>query len=216
MLCHVKFCIFVFVLGKGVLSRESFNIHIDGFLYRSRGYCLGSHFNIHIDGFVQERCNSSALAMELHLSCINPSICHLTSIVIPIIKIKWSHYHLIFLIGTPIPRKMVFILRQNPGSRSFLSNHGNSFEDQILVDGIYRYVIFRWVAVIGHQDSSPSNGHQGNMPHRSMTSYFRWISSLPYYWLYFPVTKSWKPESNHHHFKNTFFKSIYLNQSFVF
>ena len=29
----------------------------------------------HIDGLVQERCNSSALAMELHLSCINPSIC---------------------------------------------------------------------------------------------------------------------------------------------
>ena len=25
------------------------------------------------DGFVQERYNSSALAMELHLSCINPS-----------------------------------------------------------------------------------------------------------------------------------------------
>ena len=31
-------------------------------------------YTIHIDGLVQERCNSSALAMELHLSCINPSI----------------------------------------------------------------------------------------------------------------------------------------------
>ena len=31
---------------------------------------------IHIDGFVQERCNSSALAMELRLSYINPSIWH--------------------------------------------------------------------------------------------------------------------------------------------
>ena len=30
----------------------------------------------HIDGLVQERHNSSALAMELRLSCINPSICH--------------------------------------------------------------------------------------------------------------------------------------------
>ena len=29
----------------------------------------------HIDGLVLERCNSSALAIELHLSCINPSIC---------------------------------------------------------------------------------------------------------------------------------------------
>ena len=28
----------------------------------------------HIDGLVQERCNSSALAMELHLLCTNPSI----------------------------------------------------------------------------------------------------------------------------------------------
>ena len=30
--------------------------------------------NDHIDGLVQERCNSSALAMELWLSCTNPSI----------------------------------------------------------------------------------------------------------------------------------------------
>ena len=28
----------------------------------------------YFDGLVQERCNSSALAMELHLSCRNPSI----------------------------------------------------------------------------------------------------------------------------------------------
>ena len=27
------------------------------------------------NGLVQERCNSSALAMELQLSCTNPSIC---------------------------------------------------------------------------------------------------------------------------------------------
>ena len=31
-------------------------------------------FIFHINGLVQERHNSSALAMELHLSCINPSI----------------------------------------------------------------------------------------------------------------------------------------------
>ena len=30
--------------------------------------------NFHIVGLVQERCNSSALAMELHLSCINPPV----------------------------------------------------------------------------------------------------------------------------------------------
>ena len=31
------------------------------------------YFNLRFDGLVQERCNSSALAMELRLSCINPS-----------------------------------------------------------------------------------------------------------------------------------------------
>ena len=30
---------------------------------------------IHLDGLVQERRNSSALAVELCLSCTNPSIC---------------------------------------------------------------------------------------------------------------------------------------------
>ena len=30
--------------------------------------------SIYMDGLVQERCNSSALAMELHLSYTNPSI----------------------------------------------------------------------------------------------------------------------------------------------
>ena len=46
-------------------------------------YILESHLMINtidfdqpdIDGLVQERCNSCALAMELGLSCINPSIC---------------------------------------------------------------------------------------------------------------------------------------------
>ena len=33
-----------------------------------------SQYFCHIDGFVQERRNSRALALELHLSCINPSI----------------------------------------------------------------------------------------------------------------------------------------------
>ena len=31
-------------------------------------------YKCHIDGLVQERCNSSALAMQLHLSYTNPSI----------------------------------------------------------------------------------------------------------------------------------------------
>ena len=32
---------------------------------------------LHVDGLVQERHNSSALAMELHLSCTNPLMCSL-------------------------------------------------------------------------------------------------------------------------------------------
>ena len=33
------------------------------------------HSLVYIDGLVQEGCNSSVLAMELHLSCTTPSIC---------------------------------------------------------------------------------------------------------------------------------------------
>ena len=42
-----------------------------------------SSYKDKIDGLVQERRNSSALAMELHLSCTNPS--------------RWSYDHLIFI-----------------------------------------------------------------------------------------------------------------------
>ena len=35
----------------------------------------------HFDGLVQERCNCSALAMELRLSCSNPSICPCRQVV---------------------------------------------------------------------------------------------------------------------------------------
>ena len=44
-----------------------------------------------------------------------------------------------------------------------------SFEDQASVDEIYGCPIFKWGAVtwlwIGHCDSSPSNGRQGDMPY---------------------------------------------------
>ena len=46
-------------------------------LWLSTWQChAGHHCNHRVDGSVQERCNSSALAMELHLSCPNPSICY--------------------------------------------------------------------------------------------------------------------------------------------
>ena len=35
---------------------------------------LPASVTYHMDELVQERCNSSALAMEIHLSCTNPSI----------------------------------------------------------------------------------------------------------------------------------------------
>ena len=41
-------------------------------------FCCGSIWD-HFDGLVQERRNSSALAMELRLSCTNPSILCLTN-----------------------------------------------------------------------------------------------------------------------------------------
>ena len=43
---------------------------------------------IHIDGLVQERCNFSALAMELRLSCTNPSIWSHTDIIS--LKTHWN------------------------------------------------------------------------------------------------------------------------------
>ena len=42
----------------------------------------------HDDGLVQERRNSSALAMELRLSCINPSIMHLSKLI----EAEWRIY----------------------------------------------------------------------------------------------------------------------------
>ena len=46
------------------------------------GQGISSHdidqiFTVHIDGLVQERRNSIANALELRLSCTNPSICYL-------------------------------------------------------------------------------------------------------------------------------------------
>ena len=36
--------------------------------------------DIHIDGLVQEKCNSSVLAMKLHLSCTKPLICYIVDL----------------------------------------------------------------------------------------------------------------------------------------
>ena len=48
----------------------------------SSEWCL--HFSVQIDGLVQEKCNSSALAMVLGLSCTNPLKCSYNSHNLPI------------------------------------------------------------------------------------------------------------------------------------
>ena len=47
-------------------------------IYSQREFVLHVIVHTYIDGFVQERCNYSALAMELHLSCTNPSLHDMT------------------------------------------------------------------------------------------------------------------------------------------
>ena len=49
-------------------------------------HALSSYLVCQINGLVQERRNSSALALELHLSCINPSKCYI-----------WYHPWCVFL-----------------------------------------------------------------------------------------------------------------------
>ena len=61
--------------------------------------------NAHFDGLVQKRRNSSALAMELHLSCTNPSI----------------YWHLKTILGTKFK---IFLLRKVI-LKCYLQNVGN-------------------------------------------------------------------------------------------
>ena len=64
--------------------------------------CLhsNSHYKNKIDGLVQERCNSIANALELRLSCTNPS--------------RWSHDCFTPIMGISVLGKTVFILKQVP------------------------------------------------------------------------------------------------------
>ena len=48
--------------------------------------------SVHIDGLVQKRRNSSALAMELHLSCTNLSICYSLTFIMRMYKIFIYHF----------------------------------------------------------------------------------------------------------------------------
>ena len=63
-------------------------------------HCLPHHVfprKEYFGGSVQERCNSSVLAMELHLSCINSSILSLQRIFISFLQ-NISHFHEAFFL----------------------------------------------------------------------------------------------------------------------
>ena len=60
------------LLGKCALQVSTMSSsYITPIYYKVQANLL---YNDHFDGLVQERCNASALAMELRLSCSNPSI----------------------------------------------------------------------------------------------------------------------------------------------
>ena len=50
---------------------------LETYLRKAHSAPMVIHLQLQIEGLVQERCNSSALAMELCLSCTNPSRCPL-------------------------------------------------------------------------------------------------------------------------------------------
>ena len=62
-------------IGISFFPRNTQNKHLFCWCLRKRCWvCL--YTGVNIDGLVHERCNSSVFAMELHLSCTNPCICH--------------------------------------------------------------------------------------------------------------------------------------------
>ena len=60
-------------LLQGIIS-TTFAISVSRMRKKNKIFLMLLKTIQHIDGLMQERCNSSALAMELHLSCNNPSI----------------------------------------------------------------------------------------------------------------------------------------------
>ena len=104
----------------------------------------------HINGLMQERRNSSALAMELHLSCINSSAWH-SSAFSWIEMFSKGACHAAAIAGPTIlvPCDVVMSLQ-------WVWRSGNSVE------------IFKWVAMTWHlervPDSSPRNRRPGDMP----------------------------------------------------
>ena len=109
-LCIKTRCLFnsVMLLTQGICSEaDIIGSDFDGSMkmsYQFKNY----HYKDQINGLVQERCNSSALAMELSLSCTDPS--------------SWLWVHLIFLISIPKPGKTLFISKLGP-EKYFLDHY---------------------------------------------------------------------------------------------
>ena len=116
------------------------NLPVTGGLPSKRDSNVERHH--HINGFVQERCNSSALAMELRLSCTNPSI-YLWGIYSTLI-----HYHFpkssLFLViceGNPTVSGG-FPPQRASDSEMFLSRHHPIFCGE--------YTIYQFITIPCH------------------------------------------------------------------
>ena len=73
--CRKSHCGDKIVLRSSYLHNGiSFTSKMTSFILNRCPSYFSWHWDDHIDGLVQERRNSSALAMELRLSCTNPSI----------------------------------------------------------------------------------------------------------------------------------------------
>ena len=64
----------------------------------------------YINGLVQERCNSSALAMELRLSCINPSICNMIYILSWPMCHDWYYIITEHIVPTLLSEYIIYII----------------------------------------------------------------------------------------------------------
>ena len=90
----VTYVIIVHILTEvSCATAKSRIVHLICTLYVSLAYIF------HIEVLVQVRYNSSALALELCLSCTNPSICHWQAWAIQTVSFPWSLHKENLMIG---------------------------------------------------------------------------------------------------------------------
>ena len=123
------------VIGSVCLKLERFkfwsNFKIDRNILSASGARIPFQYK---DGLVQERCNSSALPMELSLSCTNPFI-----------WIKSPDYIYRIWQKKYLTKKRKIKLAK-PGSciQTFFSNMGNSIKNMIFLRPPYLYIGNPW------------------------------------------------------------------------